>query len=508
MMRRALELIIVFAAFAMAQAAYDNLISAAKPKNPHSIGEVFPAIAEGDPRPSILFMISDDISWAHAGVYGDKVVKTPAFDKIAADGVLFTHAFCSVPSCSPSRAAILTGQDFWRLGEAANLRGTLYKDLFNVYPFMLEEAGYHVGSHSKVWSPGSIKAGGWPHNPAGPSTDNFQSFLKTLPEDKPFCFWQGSRDAHRGYVKGSGSKSGMNAEDVEVPPFLPDVRIVREDILDYYFEVQRFDQLVETNLKLLEESGRAENTIVVVTSDNGMPFPRGKAELYDYGTRMPLAIRWSKGMRGGRVVHDFTNLIDLAPTFLEAAGLKPHPAMTGNSLLALLTSGKQGWVESERDATYFGREMHSIFARISENRRGYPSRAVRTKDFLYIRNFAPDRWPVGREFRDVDPSPTRTYMIKNEEDISRFYDLAFAKRSVEELYDLKKDPVQLVNVAAQSEYRRHKQELSARLEGYLKQTHDPRMGNDGGAFESYPIWRYNRAEKSYSILERGAKDEE
>ncbi len=467
------------------------------------------AFAEGDARPNILFIISDDISWAHAGAYGDKVVKTPAFDRVASDGVLFTNAFCSVSSCSPSRSAILTGQDFWRLGEAANMRGTLYKDLFNVYPFMLEEAGYHVGSHSKGGYPGSIKAGGWPHNPAGPSTDNFRSFLKTLPEDKPFCFWQGSSDAHRSYVKGSGSQSGMKVEDVEVPPFFPDVPIVREDILDYYFEVQRFDQLVETNLKLLEDTGRAENTIVVVTSDNGMPFPRGKADMYDYSARMPLAISWPKGVRGGRVVHDFTNLIDMAPTFLEAAGLMPHPDMTGKSLLTLLTSGKQGWVEPGRDATYYGREAHSVH-RISNNRRGYPSRAIRTKDFLYIRNFAPDRWPVGKEFKDVDPSPTRTYMLEHKAEISRLYDLSFAKRPAEELYDLKKDPAQIVNVAAQAKYRSHKQELSARLEGYLKQTNDPRMGSDGDAFDHYPIWKRipNTNPQLFERLERGAKDQE
>ena len=327
--------------------------------------------ADSDP-PNILFIISDDVSWAHAGAYGDKVVKTPSFDRIADEGVLFTNAFCSVPSCSPSRAAILTGQDFWRLGEAANLRGTLHKDLFDVYPFILEEAGYYVGSHSKVWSPGSIKAGGWPHNPTGLVVADFQSFLKSLPEDKPFCFWQGSRDAHRPFDSGSGSKSGMNLEDVEVPPFFPDVPIVREDILDYYFEVQRFDRLIETNLKLLEATGRAENTIVVVTSDNGMPFPRGKADMYDYGTRMPLAIRWPQEVPGGRVIHDFTNLIDLAPTFIEASGLTPHPDMTGKSLLSILKSGEQGWVDPGRDAAYYGREAHSFFARIHENRQSYP----------------------------------------------------------------------------------------------------------------------------------------
>lgn len=467
------------------------------------------AFAEGDARPNILFMISDDVSWAHAGAYGDKVVKTPAFDRIAANGVLFTNAFCSVPSCSPSRSAILTGQDFWRLGEAANLRGTLRKDLYSVYTFMLEEAGYHVGSHSKVWSPGSLEAGGWPHNPAGPTTDNFQSFLKHLPDDKPFCFWQGSRDAHRPFEAGSGARSGMDVEDVEVPPFLPDVPIVREDILDYYFEVQRFDQLIETNLKLLEETGRAENTIVVVTSDNGLPFPRGKADMYDYGARMPLAISWPKGVRGGRVIHDFTNLVDLAPTFLGAAGLKPHPDMTGKSLLPLLTSSKQGWVDPDRDATYYGREAHSVYARIRENRRGYPSRAIRTKDFLYIRNFAPDRWPVGREFKDVDPSPTRTYMLERKDEIPRLHELSFGKRPAEELYDLKRDPAQMVNVAAQARYKGHKEALSARLEKYLKQTNDPRMRSDGQVFDHYPIWRAVRGSdpQAYERLDRGARDQ-
>lgn len=450
------------------------------------------AFAVGDSRPNILLMVSDDISWAHAGAYGDKVVKTPAFDRVAADGVLFTHAFCSVSSCSPSRATILTGQNFWQLGEAANLRGTLHKDQFQVYPEILEKAGYHVGSHSKGWSPGSIEAGGWSHNPAGLEVGGFEDFLKTLPKDKPFCFWEGSHDAHRPFEAGSSSKSGMKVEDVEVPPFLPDVSIVREDILDYYFEVQRFDELVETYLKLLEDTGRAGNTIIVVTSDNGWGFPRGKAELYDYGMRMPLAISWPKGIRDGRVVHDFTNLIDLAPTFLEAAGLKLPPDMTGKSLLALLTSGKQGWVESGRDATYFGREAHSVYASISENRRGYPSRAIRTKDFLYIRNFAPDRWPMGREFKDVDPSPTRTYMLEHKEEIPRLYGLSFAKRPAEQLYDLKKDPEQMVNVASQAKYKSQKQKLSARLERYLKQTNDPRMGSDGDVFDNYPIWDGNK----------------
>lgn len=469
-----------------------------------------PALALGDDRPNILFIISDDVSWAHASAYGDPVVKTPAFDRVAEEGTLFTHAFCSVPSCSPSRSAILTGQDFWRLEEAANLRGTLHRSRFDVYPFLLEESGYAIGSHSKLWSPGSVEAGGWPHNPTGPAVNDFERFLKSLPEDRPFCFWQGSRDAHRPFKAGSGSGSGLKAEDVEVPAFLPDVPLVREDILDYYFEVERFDRLVASHLDLLEETGRAENTIVVVTSDNGMPFPRGKADMYDYGARMPLAIRWPRKAPGNRVIHDFVNLIDLAPTFLEAAGLEVDSDMTGKSLLPLLVSGEDGWVDPSRDAAYYGREAHSVFARIRENRQSFPSRAIRTKEFLYIRNFEPDRWPVGREFKDVDPSPTRTYVIEREAELPQFFALSFGKRPEEELYDLRADPYQVVNVAGDPRFTDRKRGLSNRLTTYLTQTNDPRMGSDGEVFDRYPIWGVVSGSnpRTYERLERGSGKQE
>jgi hypothetical protein len=126
-----------------------------------------------------------------------------------------------------------------------------------------------------------------------------------------------------------------------------------------------------------------------------------------------------------------------------------------------------------------------------------------------IRNFAPDRWPVGREFKDVDPSPTRTYILEHKAEIPRLFDLSFGKRPAEELYDLKKDPAQIVNVAAQARYRNHKQKLSARLEKYLKQTNDPRMGSDGDVFDNYPIWpRSNSNPQLFERIDRGAKAQE
>jgi len=270
----------------------------------------------------VFFCLSDDQSYPHASAYGEPVIKTPVFDCIAREGVLFTHAYCAAPSCTPSRSAILTGQDIWRLGQGGQLFGTLPAE-HPVYIELLSRAGYNVGYMDKGWAPGDVKAGGRISDPTGPRFKSFQEFFSKAPEGKPWYFWFGSRDPHRGYRKGSGVNSGMDPAKVRVPEVFPDTPEVRSDICDYFYEIQRFDQQVGEMLKLIEQAGQLDNTLVVITSDNGMPFPRAKANLYDLGSRMPLAIRWPKRVPGGRTADDFVNLTDLAPMFLEAAGLAP-----------------------------------------------------------------------------------------------------------------------------------------------------------------------------------------
>ena len=448
-------------------------------------------------RPNILFCLADDWSWPHASIAGDKVVKTPTFDRVARDGVLFTNAYVSAPSCTPSRGAILTGQWHWRLEEGGNLWSTLPAK-FAVYPDMLEQAGYHVGFTRKGWGPGRDAPGGRTRNPAGPRYKNFAEFLKARPEGKPFCFWFGSNDPHRGYKWRSGVESGMKLEDVEVPPPLPDSEIVRTDICDYYWEVQRFDTEVGELLKALEEKGELDNTLVVISGDNGLPFPRCKSNLYDLGTNVPLAVRWPAAVKGGRLVSDFVSLADLAPTFLEAAGLKSSPGMTARSFLDVLASGRSGQVDRRRDKVFTGKERHAY---VRQGGLGYPMRAVRTDDFLYIRNFKPDRWPAGdpdtAEYRDppgsygdIDGSPTKKYMMdkRNEAEVSLLFRLAFEKRPAEELYDLKKDSAQLINVADRGEYAKAKARLAAMLTTELKKTNDPRILGQGDVFEQYPYY--------------------
>jgi N-sulfoglucosamine sulfohydrolase len=392
-------------------------------------------------RPNILVIIADDWSYPHAGAYGDRVVKTPTFDRVAREGVLFRNAFAAAPSCTPSRASLLTGRAVHQLGEGGNLWGFL-PSRFDVYPDRLESAGYVIGHTRKGWGPGNFQAGGRARNPAGPQFASFDEFYKQAPKDKPFCFWFGSTDPHRPYEKGTGARSGLKAEDVLVPAFLPDTPEVRSDILDYYYEVERIDREAGAIVAALERAGQLDNTLIVWTADNGLPFPRAKANLYDGGTHVPLAIRLPDKVKGGRTLDDFVVLTDLAPTLLEAAGLKPTPGMTGGSLMTLLAGQRQ----PGRDKVFLERERH---ANVRRGDLSYPARAIRTQDFLYIRNFRPDRWPAGDpemyfavgEFGDIDGSPSKDLLLARQSDpaIARYFNLATAKRPAEELYDLRKD---------------------------------------------------------------------
>lgn len=438
-------------------------------------------------HPNIVLVIADDWSAPHAGAYGDKTARTPAFDRVAREGALFTSAFCAAPSCTPSRNAILTGQAPHRLEEGANL-WSLLQSKFAVYPDLLEAAGYQVGLTGKGWGPGSFEAGGRKRNPAGPAFKSFEEFLKTCRKDQPFCFWFGSHDPHRPYEAGTGRKTGLDPAKVTVPPFFPDTPEVREDILDYYFEVERFDGQLAGVIAQLEAAGQLENTLLVVTSDNGMPFPRCKTNLYDSGSHMPLAIRWPGRIKPGTIIRDFVSLTDLAPSFLEAAGQPVPEFMTGRSLLPLLSGNTQ----SGRDRVFIERERH---ANTRHGNQSYPARAVRTSEFLYIRNPRPDRWPAGDPemyysvgpFGDIDRSPTKDVLLNRREDpkIKPFFDLACGKRPAEELYDLKKDPHQLTNVADQPEYADAKRKLSESLREWMTRTADPRAASDNDRFDGY-----------------------
>jgi len=466
-------------------------------------------------RPNILLAISDDQSFPHAGAYGCSAVKTPAFDRVAREGLLFRNAFCASPGCSPSRAALLTGRHTWQI-EQAGTHASSFPKKYDVYTELLQTSGYHVGHTGKGWGPGDHKVSGRPTNPAGPAYSSrrlkqkpalavrntdyaacFEDFLAERPEGSPFCFWYGASEPHRQYRKGSGLAAGKRLEDVVVPPFLPDTPEIRSDLLDYFLEIEWFDRHLGRMLASLQKRGELDSTLVIVTGDNGMPFPRAKANGYEYGIHVPLAVRWPERVPGGRIAEDLVGFVDLAPTMLAAAGAPIPETMTGRSLLSLLASTKGGLIDPTRTRAYSARERHSY----SRHRnRGYPIRAMRTPRYLYIRNFHPERWPAGHPsgfrgaafgYHDIDGCPSKTFLVQSREHErwGRFLDLAVAKRPAEELYDITVDPGNIVDLHADPDHAKILAELRRELGEYLERTGDPRAGGGGDVFETYPRLR-------------------
>ncbi len=502
-------------------------------------------------RPNILFVFADD--WGrYASAYGvaephglNAIVKTPNFDRVAASGVLFNRAFVNAPSCTPCRSSLMSGQYFWRTGRGAILQGAIWDPAIPTFPLLLQSSGYRIGHSAKVWSPGSpanapIGAVKTAFNKRGGKFNqfsqqvsatadydgrqrelmeevrgNFQDFLKTRTDDAPFLYWWGPTNTHRVWIQGSGKKIwGIDPDSLvgKLPKWLPDVPVVREDMADYLGEVQAVDAGLGVLLNELETTGQLANTLIVVSGDHGMPgVPHGKCNLYDGGAAVSLAVSWPGHIPAGRVVDDFVSLPDLAPTLLAAGGVAIPEVMTARSLMPVLKATENGQIDATRDHVVIGRERHVAAAR--KDFKPYPQRAIRTADYLYIRNFKPDRWPMGvapgfglpdgpmpsvkdldastfAAFGDMDASPTKTWLLTEgqaDPQYRSFVARAFALRPEEELYDLKNDPDQIRNVAGDAIFAETREKLAARLMSILKDSADPRVTGDGETFENSPF---------------------
>ncbi len=486
---------------------------------------IFPAGCQPQPekpkQPNILFAIADDASWNHFGAYGCDWVKTPAFDRVASEGILFTRAYTPNAKCAPSRACILTGRNSWQLEQAAN-HSPLFPAKFKTYAEALGEHGYWVGSTAKGWAPGDPgEINGKRRELTGPKFDefkieppakfisnndyakNFEAFLDARPEGQPFCFWYGSLEPHRAYEFEAGIKYGGKSLDEidEVPAFWPDVDTIRTDMLDYAFEIEYFDLHLQRMLQKLEEMGELENTLVIVTADNGMPFPRTKGQVYEYSNHLPLAVMWPDGIKNpGRIVNDFVNFIDFTPTYLELAGLTVEEAgmqpVTGKSLFDIFFSEKEGNVASDRDHVLVGKERHDVGR---PDDQGYPVRGIFKGDYLYLRNFKPERWPKGNPetgYLNCDGSPTKTYILdtRRKKGIMEYWQLNFGKRLAEELYNVIEDPFCMNNLALDETYAELKAQLEAEMTQKLIEQGDPRILGNGDIFDNYP---YQGAVQNY-----------
>ncbi len=493
-------------------------------------------------RPNILFAISDDQSFQHTSFAGCNYVRTPAFDRIARYGVYFSNCYAGSPGCAPSRSSLVTGRHHWQ-NEQSGQHASSWLKKYVPFIDLLEKNGYSTGRTGKGVSPfqyardendslwRASDAGGIEHSSisytkgadervaSGISktnyAENFKYFVDNVKEDKPFFFWYGAKEPHRAYEKGSWKKMGKKLSDVTVPKFLPDNEEIRGDLLDYAVEIEWFDLHLQRMLNYLDSIGELDNTIVIVTADNGMPFPRAKANCFEYGVHVPFAVSYPKGFPGKRVVEDPVGFADLAPTILELTGTSPEGMLpiSGRSILNILQSEKQGVVDDTKEFVLAGRERHSSSRFLNW---GYPQRVLRNKEFIYIWNVESKRWPAGAPqrynpkdstklwpmyglnkngkymsegaFTDIDDCPSKTYIIENHEDqeTAKYFALAHGKRPEVELYNVTEDPYCLNNLAGDAEYASIENSMKGKLMGELQRSKDPRVvGPVKEVFDSY-----------------------
>lgn len=493
---------------------------------------------------NILFAISDDQSFAHTSFYGCDFVKTPAFDRIAHEGVYFSNCYAGSPGCAPSRSTIVTGRYHWQ-NEQSGQHASSWMKKYVPFIDMLEANGYQTGRTGKGVAPfqyardetdslwratdaGGIEYSRISYKKGSPEDErtaagispvnyfeNFKYFMEEVRGDKPFFFWYGAKEPHRSYEQDSWKRNNKKTENVKVPPFFPDNAVIRGDLLDYAVEIEWFDLHLQRMLTYLEEIGELDNTIVIVTSDNGMPFPRAKANSYEYGVHVPFAVRYPKAFPGSRIVDDPVSFADLAPTILEITGSSSEGMlpMSGKSILHILESKKQGIVNPQKKYVFAGRERHSSSRYLNW---GYPQRVIRSKDFLLIWNMKPERWPAGAPqrinpeneeellpmygvdavgeyhngwaFTDIDDCPTKEFIIEQRQDksVRLSFDLAHAIRPEFELYYVRNDKYCMNNLIGMKEFEKIEAELKEVLLQELEKSGDPRVvGPDTEIFDSY-----------------------
>ncbi|MDR0573299.1 MAG: sulfatase [Tannerella sp.] len=493
--------------------------------------------------PNILFVINDDQSYVHTSFVGSRMVCTPGFDRVAANGVYFTNCYAGSPGSAPSRSALVTGRHHWQNKQSGQHASSWMKE-FVPFVDILKANGYHTGFTGKGVDPFRYarneedslwrkqNAAGRAYNKHRYTKDgpldsrtadgiglvdyyaNFLDFMQQRETGQPFYFWYGSTEPHRAYEKGSWKRNGKELALADVPDFLPDTEEIRGDMLDYAVEIEWADSHLYKMLNHLDSIGELDNTIVIVTADNGMPFPRAKANCFEYGAHVPLAICYPKGFTGHRRVNDPVSFVDIAPTILEMVGAKSDGMLpfSGRSIVNILRSEKEGLVDETRKYVFMGRERHSSSR---WKNLGYPQRAIHSREYLFIWNMKPERWPAGAPqaineetgricpmygidekgihhpewaFTDVDAAPSKSFLIENYKvpAIRPYFDLAYQKRPEYELYDAGNDPFCLHNLAGDANYKDVEEELKNVLQKELERSGDPRIvGPDKEIFETY-----------------------
>jgi arylsulfatase len=417
-----------------------------------------PPPATASERPNFVLIIADDVSFDDLGCFGNPAIKTPNLDRLAREGLAFDRAYLTTSSCSPTRCSIITGRYPHNTG-APELHMPLPAGQF-MFPQALREAGYWTVLAGKNHMGDAVRAAfDEATNPAGPGGERrWVEHLRNRPKDKPFFMWFASTDAHRDWQT-TRQDPQYKPADVIVPPYLVDGPLTRDDLAQLYHEISRLDRFVGNVRAELERQGVAQNTYVVFTNDNGRPFPRCKTRLYECGARSPLIV-WRPGAVEPARTESLVSVIDIAPTLLELAGVKIDQRMQGVSFAPVLADPKA----TTRDYAFAEHNWHVMQAH---------ERSVRHGDWLYIRNAFPERqnlcvesgpqYPAGKELWDAHD---RGQLKEDQQDV-------FLKpRPTEELFQVKDDPHQLHNLAADAAHAKTLAKLREALNRWIDETGD------------------------------------
>ena len=403
--------------------------------------------------PSIVVLLADDVSWKDFGCYGHPTIRTPNIDALAAGGLRFINAFLTTSSCSPTRISVLTGKYPHATG-AEDLHMPVPEHQTFVST-LLHRSGYQTGHMLKThYGPAGDAQFGW----YGRQVDQVPAFLDEVGES-PFFLWVGFRDAHRPYEDETIDEPHTNADAV-VPPYLADTPETRADLARYYDEIARMDGDIGHIVKELKARDRFDDTLIVFFSDNGMPFPRAKGTLYDSGIGTPLICSWPNRIEAGAIHEGLVSVIDLAPTFLDVAGLSTPANMQGHSLVPVLDDPKRPGI----DAVFSERNWHNCDEHM---------RSIRTERYKLIRNAYLDL-PYGNP-SDVSSSPSWNALqsLKAKTALSPSQAQLFQHpRPTIELYDLQVDPIESVNLADRPEFADILNDLSGRLDDWVAATGD------------------------------------
>jgi len=420
---------------------------------------------------NVLLYVVDDQGTSDAGCYGNKIIKTPGLDLLAKNGTRFTNGFCTTASCSPSRAVILTGKH----NHATGMYGLNHRihhftsfDSVKSLPNLLNKKGYetisvgkyHVGPEKVYHFKKYLKT----HAPLTMADECKEAILESDKSNTPFFIYFCTHEPHRPFTRIGSDK--IKPEDVIVPPFLPDTKEVRGELAEYYMSVQRGDSGLLKMIEILKQTGHWDDTLIIYISDNGMPFPGAKTTLYEAGMKLPCVVRDPNQSTKNVVCDGMVNWADIAPSILDYVGIKySESEFHGRSFIPILSEAKpEGW-----DEVYGSHTFHEVTMY-------YPMRVIRQRQYKLIWNLAyPLEFPTAN---DLWKSKTwQSVLKKDSKKFGKRKMKVFLNRPEFELYDIKKDPNELNNLANKKKYSKVLNELKDKLKKFQEETKDPWIVN-------------------------------